>query len=78
MKLTPAMRRAIDTAAAADGTIREAARTTERALVSRGLAVAVYGNVQRTNKFSRVPQTVYGAYLGARLTDAGKALHAGD
>lgn len=60
------MRRAIEEAAP-DGTLVGASRATEHALIRRGLAVPVYGIVTRPNRYSRTAQTVYGAYLGARL-----------
>lgn len=79
VKLSAAMRAAIETAYD-DGTIRESehgiTRSTVRALVVRGLAEARYGTAYRTNRYSRTAQRVYGVYLGARLTDEGKALRA--
>lgn len=65
-KLSPAMEKAIKNADA-DGTICGADVRTELALIRRGLAVAVYGDEERTNRYSWVKQTAYNVYLGARL-----------
>jgi hypothetical protein len=75
MNLTPAMIKAIK-GARDDGTIQDAGRNTERALIRRGLADEVRGTVNRRNRTSHFAQTVYDAYLGARLNDEGHKVRA--
>lgn len=75
MNLTPAMTTAIKNAFA-DGTIQGAGRHTEQALIRRGLADAVHGTTTRRNRTSHFAQTVYDAYLGARLNDEGRKVRA--
>ena len=78
--LSALMREAIVTASGTDeelgAVVLAGTRATERALIARGLAYPLYGNVERKNRYSRHAQTVYGAYLGARLTPAGMKLRA--
>ncbi|GIH95322.1 hypothetical protein ACFFMN_23455 [Planobispora siamensis] len=74
-RLSDAMRRAL-TGAAPCGTIREATRATERALIRRGLADAHIGIAERPARYTGIygrTTTVYDAYLGACLTPAGRA-----
>lgn len=59
-KLSPTMQAVLIAAAATSG-------------AARGLAEAIVGNDYRRNRYSRTAQKVYNVYLGARLTEAGKA-----
>jgi hypothetical protein len=73
MDLSPAMAKAIKESFE-DGTIQGANRHIERALIRRGLADEVRGTATRRNRTSHFAQTVYDAYLGARLNEAGREL----
>ena len=76
MNLSPAMIQAIKGADEASGDVLDAIRPTEWALIRRGLAEAVTGNIGRRNRTSHFAQTVYDAYLGARLNDEGRKVRA--
>lgn len=74
MNLSPAMTEAIRKSFD-DGTIA-AAQYTEKALIRRGLADEVRGTTTRRNRTSHHAQTVYDAYLGARLNNEGRKVRA--
>lgn len=76
MNLTPTMIKALTGADETSGDILNAIRPTEWALIRRGLATAVRGTTTRRNRTSHFAQTVYDAYLGARLTDEGRKVRA--
>lgn len=68
-KLSAAQRKAI-AESFEDGTIQNSTQPTERALISRGLAVAILGTVTTRRG------TYRNAYQGARLTEAGHQVRA--
>jgi hypothetical protein len=65
-KLSPAMRKAIADAAPC-GTVCGASKHTQYALIRRGLAVAVYGDETRPNRYGNGTRTYRNIYLGAKL-----------
>lgn len=66
MKLSPAMQKAIDNAAPC-GTICDASVATKAALIRRGLAVAIYGDETRPNRYGNGTRTYRNIFLGAKL-----------
>ena len=74
MNLSPTTIQAL-TGSFEDGTI-DAGRHIEQALIRRGLADAVRGTTTRRNRTSHYAQTVYDAYLGARLNEEGRKVRA--
>lgn len=75
--LSPAMEQALRNGARDDfAGIFECSRSTERALIQRGLAEAVIGTASRRNYAGLYKQTVYNAYLGIRFTPEGREVAA--
>lgn len=65
-KLSPLMEKAIREAFP-DGTIQGATVRTEAALIRRGLAVAIYGDENRPNRYGNGTRWYRNIYLGAKL-----------
>jgi hypothetical protein len=68
-KLSPLMEQAIQGAAPLCGTIQGANRHTEYALIRRGLAVAIYGDLNVPNRYGNGTRTYRNVYLGAKLVE---------
>lgn len=68
-KLSPLMEKAIKEAFP-DGTIQGATVRTELALIRRGLAVGIYADEKRPNRYGNGTRTFLNAYQGAKLVKA--------